>query len=526
MDEAGNSIATSRVLSVAHLRARLSEIAPPSTWRVVAAFAAALLSVCVTSGGLFFYAPEIQAAVLAGVCAALVAPTLASATGVAVTATALGLMIGPANLLVPARANAAAIAVAVLAGLLAGLVAMVARVVAKRVPEAGMWLMWGIIALLVANVWGSAIHVARATQVFDGGATFASPFKVLSGEVALTSGGDEGDAYAYLQVLKAVKGGVPFYTAWHDEQGPNRLPGASAGNSVFTYHLPAIFWFWAALPGTPVSVVYAYLVLVTLAVGSVPIAVRGTVRAPLAIPGAAAVAAYLFMFGGSLLVLEGEPWAGALGVLALAAWARSSASGRWRAWTIAAVVLAVLAALVREPAVFIPVSGLATALYVRDDQRRFRVWSWTVGLLAFAGLYVAHYLNVRPLLSGPSIGAVVRFTGLGTIVSALTRGAPALGATGALPVMLACVGFLGILPLTAPRTRMFAGAAIVSTLLAFMVVNNGARDLASGASVNYWGPVIVPMIYACIPAWFAFIPGMAPGARVGATGGERGEPSA
>ncbi len=524
-EDAPNARIATDARPIERVRARLGSLASDAAWRVVAAFAAALISVVATSGGLFFYAPEVQAAILGGMCAALIAPTRRSAVAVAAAATLVGIQIGPSNPWIAARTWDATLAAAVIAGLLAGLVALAVRAAAGRIPRPGTRLTWVVVAWIVANVWMTTIQVAMLPSRGSAGETYAPAFQSLSGAVVLIPADDSGDRYAYLQVLGAVKRGEPFYRTWRDQWGALVSPGASAGSSVVNYHLPLIFWFWAALPGTSVSVIYAYLALVSLAVAAVPLVVAGTVRAPLAISGSAAIASYLFIHGTTLNVLFGEPWAGALAVLALAAWTRSSVSVRWKAWTVAAVVLAVMAALVREPAVLIPVAGLGSALLVRDGQRRFRVSVWAAGLLVFVGAYVAHYVAARPFLSGPAIGAALRPTGLATIISAVTHRTPALGQSIALPLVLASAGLVGVWLLRDARTRVFASGAVLSTLLAFMLVNNGAMDAATGATVNYWGAVVVPMMYACMPTLFAFIPGMVPGARRGAPGRSTGDPS-
>jgi hypothetical protein len=486
----------------------LAAAAPASTWRIAAAFVAALACVLATSGGLFLYAGEFQIALVAGVCAGLIAPSRNAGAATALAAFVTGMAIGPSSMWTgPTPFGAATVAAAVLAAA----TAYGAKALLQRTPASGRWLTWAVVGLLVANLWVTIVQIDRAQLIDESGQAAPSFFQELDGTAVVEQASDE---YRYLRVLQAVRQGAPFYATWRDEFGPLRAANASAGDSVFNYHLPTAFWFWAALPGTPVSVVYAYLVLASLAVAAVPIAMRGTVRLPVAIPGAAAVASYLLAYGVQLTLLGGEAWAGALGVIALAAYVRSIASTRWRAWTVAAVALGVLAALVREPAVLLPIAGLASAFAVRDDRRRFRVAAWAAGLAVFAGLYAAHYVNVRPLLSGAATGAQLAVSGIDMAVSALTYGTTALGEGTLLPLLLAAGGIAGTLLLADRRARVFAAACTIGSLVSYLVVNNAARDAATGAAVNYWGGVMVPMVYACLPAALALFPSIAPGKRL------------
>ncbi len=498
----------------ARARARLDDLASAATWRVVGAFAATLLSVVATSGGLFLYASEAQAALLGGACAALIAPTRRSSAIVAGVAVWLGMSAGPANLWAAAVPWYVPLGAAVIAGLMAAVIAWILKSTSRLVPRWSRRLTWAVIVLLIANVWVTTINLARSADVGYDGVSGRPVFQLLSETTATVKPADSViDQYAFLQVVEALKRGEPFYRTWRDELGPKRVPHGSAGNSVVNYHLPAIFWFWTGLPGTSVSIVYAYLVLLSLAIAAVPFVTRGTVGMPLAIPGAAGVSSYLLVYGYSLMVLSAEAWAAALGVLALAAWARSSASCRWRTWTVLAVVLGVLAALVREPAILIPFAGLCSALFVRDRQRAFRASAWAAGLGAFAVAYAVHYVYAQPWLDGPGLGAMLRLTGPETIISALTFGTRTLGGSGVLPLLLACLGLAGIFQVKDRRTRVFVGAAVLSSMLAYLFVTNGARSMATGAVINYWGIVIVPMIYACMPALFSVLPAMSPTAR-------------
>ncbi len=503
---AAPAVTTSATSGVDRIRRRLLELAPARTWRIVGAVAAATLSVVVSSGGLFFYLREAQVALLAGACAGLIAPSRKSAAAVAAASVLAGLAVGPASAWSSATAGSTLVLAALAGAVLAAAVGFGVKIAAHRWRRSGSWIVWAVVGLLVANVWITTIRVGTAVFTDANGRATTPFYQQLKGTAAAEA--QSSDESRYQKVLRAVERGRPFYPTWHDVFGPMRAKNASAGASVFNYHLPTLFWFWAALPGSDVSVAYAYLVLLSLAIVSVPFVTRGTVRLPLAIPGAAAVASYLFIHGYSLKVLDAEPWAGALAVLAVAAWALSSRGGRWRAWAVAAVALGLLAALAREPAVLVLIAGLASAILIRDAQRRFRVAAWGLGVAAFAGLYAAHYVNVRPLLWGPEVGAVFRVSGLDTVISALTYGTPALGHSGPLTLVLACAGFLGIVQIRDRRTRLFVGIAVFSSLLTYLFVNNGAVIAATRAPVNYWGVVVVPVIYACIPALFAVVPTM------------------
>jgi hypothetical protein len=224
---------------------------------------------------------------------------------------------------------------------------------------------------------------------------------------------------------------------------------------------------------------------------------------PLAIPAAAAVAAYFLFFPMQLHLFSPESTAAAIGVLAVAALVRSYGSTRWRAWCATAAVLAMLATLVRETIVFLPLGGLAAAFVAPSSERRFRIASWSAGVATLGVAYLAHYLVTRPLVTSVAGTGRAGKGGLANVFGAIVYGTDFLGGVNALVVSLAVLGVLGAL--------LMPTVAAVAPLLSFLLLGNRAWYEVTGAQVNYWGATVVPLLYALVPAALAVVPGAARG---------------
>lgn len=284
-----------------------------------------------------------------------------------------------------------------------------------------------------------------------------------------------------------------------------------------------LFWLWRALPD-PGWVVYLFLTLASLAVALVVPMVWGLVRLPLAIPACAALGAYFAYFPVQLPLFSGEAWS-AIGALAVtAALARALASPRWKSWTIASVALALLAITVRESAAWLLIAGLVSSFAVPSEKRRFYLLSWAGGALAAAAVYAAHVTAVRPLLTYADTYDVLFKGGLDNLGAAVVYATDFIGQGTFVPWLLFALGLLGIVLIPERSYRLFAGVAVLGTFLSFLVIGNNAWYWTSGATLNYWGASIVPLVYAFVPIAFTLVPGAVPSSAAAAENRVPGRP--
>lgn len=470
-----------------------------------------LITFLATSGGLFLVVPRFQSAVVAGIAVGLMARGILDAGLIGIGVSVLGSLVAPGNAWFANAPHANPTLAIVVAVVTCAVVAVGARLAAARAPQGPHLLLGAALVVLIANMWGSPL-VANARQLYIPSVRVQAPSFNQQLSSRIDSRLSWQDGAFFFRVYKATKSSGDFYAEYAREM--RRTFGSP--RSVVNFRMPTLFIFWRALP-SPRAIVLAFLSLATLAVLCVLPLSAPTVRLPLVIPGCAAVAAYLMQAPSNVLLFEPEEWAAMLGVFALTAHALSARSARWRAWTILATAFAVLAVLSREAIAFLALAGLVSAFVGAEDQRRFRIVSWGVGLAVLIAAFTGQYLATRPYLVpgaaasgfGPHFGS----GGVAFMLSALQMGTDYIGRGGCFPYALAAIGVVGALSIPDNRVRVFAGVTVLATLASFLVVGNNAWDLTAQGSrtaVNFWGIVLVPMLYALVPTSFALIPAARP----------------
>ncbi len=257
----------------------------------------------------------------------------------------------------------------------------------------------------------------------------------------------------FFWLYEQVRAGSGYYESFKRAADTN---GRWPLESIVNVRTPTLFWVWSILPG-PRDIVGLYLLLASLAAVSVFATAAHSVRLPFALPACAALCSYLVYFASSITLFAPEQWVGALGVLALASYALSVRSMRWRAWTVLSVGLVVSAVLVRDVIGGLALAGLISAFFGDAWQRRFRVSAWGIGVVTIAAFYVAHYLAARPyLVPGEGLAGFMGNGSVAFLMSGLQYGTRFLGRGGWLPVALAVLGLVGAALLRDPRMRAFA----------------------------------------------------------------------
>ncbi|MBI5232465.1 MAG: hypothetical protein HY876_09920 [Coriobacteriales bacterium] len=494
----------------ARVRSTLSAFASTTAWRTVLSVMVAVLTYWTIAGGVMKSWPGPQVAVVLGIVTALVAPGWLAALTVALGVYAVGAMTGPAVFWFvgnPAYAPQALVGWAILA---AAVAAGVSYVVEQRWLKPD-WLLWLAIAIVVVNMWAGVITANR-----EGYLEANTGLAVPSLEQIIETGNapeamKTNDGLYHLVVVRKLKAGESYYPAASealDRDGSGTIKGPSG---VLNLREPLLYWFLAALPSA-MAVFVAYLMLVSGAAIGILAALRDVVRAPLVLPGIFAVLSWSIPFSTTIMLYTSELWMGTLALVAFTLFAVSVRREPWRPWVAAAVSVAVLAFLVREFAGTLFVGGALAAALGPADRRRWSLVAWGVGALVAAAGYVAHVAAVQPFLTGAPGMELLGRGGIAFALGGLTFSTLTFG-TG-IAAVLAVLAYAGAVLMPDVGRRSFALVVLVTPMVLFLFVGNGALDPLSGAPVNYWSESFMPVAYACIPAVFALVPGAVPARRL------------
>lgn len=459
-----------------------------------------MLAIAATSGGLFRVASWAQLGVLGGIIAGLIAASIMDAGIAAVVGSVVGLVLGPPNVFAAADVTMGE-TVGVLA--VATLVAIGSRFVVGWRWRWALPLAWVAVGVVIANLWATTLAV-NAMPTYDPLLRTNAPPLNQQIEGAVPEGYEEDDHFFFRNVARDVADGDSFYRAFR-----NRFVewAGVAPSQLSNVRSAGAFYLWSLFPGT--SVVVAFLVLATVAIVAAVLGASAVVRLPLALPVAGALASYFLFFSLQMQLFTGEAWGVCFALIGFAAYAWSLGHTRWKALVVVAAVLAVCAALVRETLVFVPVAGAAAALLAPTAERRFRLAVAAGALVAVAVVLGAHYLAARALLDPASGYEQFTRAGFGNAYSALVFGTGYLSRTVGLPSLLAALGLVGVVVAPVRHLRGYLAVCTLLPLVSFLFVSNTAVETVSGAAHNYWGTMVVPMLYAAMPLALAWVPGAA-----------------
>jgi hypothetical protein len=462
---------------------------PSRIARAAAALVAGLLVHGALAPMLVQVAAVLQIPLIAGVTVGL----LAAGTVDAAAAGALAIVIGLARARPEEFASAPAGARALLAVVLVAGTALVAgaarRLTRRARPGIAAALVAGAVLIVAVDLWSTTFEL-DATPVHGQ----ISGFTALS--ILPPAGQPLADNEFYQRVLGLMRGGEGYYHAFRRAYRENPRWGTDP-YSVAGYRLPTLFWFWRLLPGEPRSLVVALLALCTLALAA---AVRlAFARAPcaLAAPAAALLAAYFLLPCTTNGLLMMEPWAACVGLVSLACAVESHGRRGRTAWTAAAAATALLATLVRETMGFLLLAGLAASLLSPRPERRMRLVLWGAALGAFGLAYAAHALAVAGAISRAGTLSSYLHGGLENLWLALSYAADFMGGPGAV-LLCGALAVAGAAAVREPDLRVHLLIVLLAPTALLLVAGNRAL-LASGARLNYWGPILVPALIALAP---------------------------
>lgn len=468
----------------------------------IVAFVSALLVHLASAGGLFHYFPHVQTVLVVGAVAGLALPDPKRAAAAAALATTAGWLLRPAGQALGAAVGAAAIAAAV-----ALLGARLARARPAAIPAAS----WCLAGLVILNLWASGLTAAR-TPFPDGRTLYQHLAEEPRAGQVLTDPG------FYQRVYWLMRDGTGYYDAYERAYAENALWRGEPGE-VFGYHLPTRFWLWQALPDGLPDLVAAMLVVASLAAAASFGLGMLEAPPPTALVGAVAVCGYYLYVVTQPTLLLSEPWVGALVVLAAYASVMSFRSANWRAWLAGAVALGMLAFALRELSAFVLLAGFASSIYSHPAERKTRMLAWGGAAALAAAAYLAHIAAVGPRVSHLGGASWLR-GGPYNVFLAIVYGDKYLGVSPWVPLALAALGLAGVLTASRAGERVFLGVVSLLPLASFLVIGNAALDV-EGRPMNYWGVLVVPLLFALSPWASARLSG-AVRASMSCTGAPRG----
>lgn len=462
------------------------------------ALACALITALAITRGLLYYLPEVQEALIVGATAGLLAKTRVSAAIVGAAACVVsGLLLAPIQLAEARVGTLALTLVGIAAG--AAVVAVGVRWLdeARRRPR--VWASLALVVLIALNLAVTTMKLDTTTFESSG----LTPAQLIM--QVPKAGTVMDDPTFYQRVLALMQGGKGYYAAFRQAYHDNARWGTDP-SSVLSYRLPTFFWFWLAVPAKPWGIFAAWLVLATGALAAATWLAYLRVPMPFAVPAAGALASYLLYLGSTNAILATETWAAPLGVVAVALAVASYHRQRWVALSVAAVAVALLAALVRELMVYLLVAGIASAAFARREERVVRVVTWGSGIAVFAALYVVHAERVKGMLSHLQQASVFFQGGLHFLFETFSWASGYLGGVW-LPTVLAVLAVIGAAFAPSRAEKVLLLVATISPLVVFLILGNGATSDA-GAPVNYWAPIVVPVLIALSPWAVAAVPGV------------------
>lgn len=469
------------------------EYAAPFPFIPVLVVAAAIVAAAVLGAPVHLRAPAVVTlAPLAAIIAAVALCRPADAAVAAGAGTLVGL--GLANVLgnVPLSLSGSGAATeSLVAAVVAAALAFVARLALDRAERLRVVFVAAGLALVVASMWFAV--VTTATQPAKDGTTFAG---MMSSAPA--PGPEIPVQGAYLALVQRLRTGAPYYAsaAGAIAEGNAAYAKPDDLHAPLTIPGPALYLTLSRLPGGGLGMLLAALVVGTAAVGGAFLLASQFADTPIALASASAVAGYVAGVALTIKVLDAEPWAGALGVLALGLLAASREGERGPvALGWAAASAAMLAALVREPAALFLLAGLAVTL-ADEESRARRAWvPWAIGSAAAAVALVAHARAAASALAAiqlPAGGAAVPVG----VPAAFTGLALVLGVAVVVVWVVALLGLAGavIAPCDAYGRVMLAGS-LLAGVATYLVLPAGSAG------------VIAPTLLACVPLVLVAIPG-------------------
>ncbi|MDZ4169180.1 MAG: hypothetical protein U1E26_05945 [Coriobacteriia bacterium] len=463
------------------------------SWRDAVCLLVALLMYVTVARGLLYYAPLIQLLALVGAVAGLTAAARVNAAAVAFAASTMGLLVLQPFVIARGVGDTAFAQSAMVAFGSAAVAWVVRWAVETYGTKVTTIVPWIIVGLLTVNLWATVITLDARIVTEDG----RSGADMLGENPVVGQQWSDEDFYRRVLWLMTQED-AGFYEAFRQGYQEN-IRWQRDPNTVLAVRLPTAFLLWNYLPGKPWSLIVGYLALVSAAGGAIAWMSARRTSLTLGIPAIAALYGLALSVSTSRLVLMTEAWAVPFAVVSVCAAIVSFGQDRWKALTVLSVVAAVAAAGLRELMVYLFVAGIAAALVGPPERRTFRAVMWLVGFTVVLAGYVVHAGAAAAIVT--NTGGVSQWFngGPSNLVAGLGYAAEYIGGTALVPATFGVLALSGAAASNLTEERVFAGLCCALPLLSFLFVGSDAVDVAKGTAINYWGMIVVPVLFAVSP---------------------------
>jgi hypothetical protein len=275
--------------------------------------------------------------------------------------------------------------------------------------------------------------------------------------------------------------------------------------SPFSYRLPTLYVFLAALPRTAVALVVAMMTACSLGVAFTYLLARQFAGRATALM-AAVVSAAVFTGYGNMTLLFAERWAGiaVLGSVAMFVIATREPTADLRFMTLSAA-LALFATSFRELTAPLLLLGILVTV-ATPAMRRGKAWiPWGVALALAAIMLASHwYLAAKAFASAVApppttgwLGFWLHPDGSG-LVGAVHFASTDAGTVPLVYWTLLALGMIGslLVPLRLESRIMLAGISIGGPLALFLAHPPGVAG--TGTAPGYWGVLVFPVVLASV----------------------------
>ncbi len=452
------------------------------------------------NGGVFYFGRPLQVGVFVGIVSGLIIATPAVASSVAAGVSTLGLITMPAPALPFESLGPVELLMAPVA---AGVVGWGVPVLGGLRPWVGRAAVAVALAMVIINLWATTI-AWDAVSLDD--PSLPNRFPSLVEQLRGADLGIRDDPSSYIATHQRMRQGMSFYDAFlisHREWKPGENP-----SEVWGFRQPHLYWFWAVLPWNGWGIILGLLVASTGALVGTYAFGAHIVKPPLALPAVAAVAAQMLHATTDRQVVMAESWAVCFILMAMGAYAMSQRTDGIKAhlWTVAMVWLVLTASLTRVLAVPLLIAGVLASLYAKRGI--LYLAPRILGLGVFIVAYGAHALAVVDVLSHGDTSLAPG--GWSNVMSGLTFGTRFFGGASWLPLVLSLAGLVALYLIPDKELRLFVALPVTALVLSWFVYSNQAESVFTpGVIENYWGKLVVPALYACLPVLYVLVPGMA-----------------
>lgn len=295
------------------------------------------------------------------------------------------------------------------------------------------------------------------------------------------------DGALYLKIFYLMKKGNGFYSSFAQAFDQDyRMSGYPP--VVFGWRLPTIFYIWSLLlPANGAYLNLAFTVSSLVCLIAVYLVVKKFVEASLALIAPFLLAPYLLYGVKTWWFPFPEYWGMFFVVLCLVFYCYDK--------QILSIIFALLAVLVKELFLFLPVAGLLAGFYLRD---RRRILLWCIPLIGFMFQFSFHYYAVKPYLQ-PTPFDISAWTHGGWNYFKMTAifGMAPFARGIIMRWVFLLMATLGVTQLP-KKERLFFGGLLLLPILAFLLVGTGKWG-------GYWGIIYMPFALIYVPLFLGYL---------------------